>query len=372
MRPSAPASVTPSAHDRDIAAFGVAGVLRIVAMGGSRVDLGAVARDVARMREPANGTPEVDVRFVDTLAPTRLRILQGGSMGYDDDGVYFLDRWKGTPIARVSQGERWGEAEIVCTRAPNRVPHLSAALDLAAIASGRAPIHGSAWVTREGRGVLVSGWAHSGKTGALLAACEAGAVPVGDDRVFLAADGSMIGTGRPIGVKAWHMAQLRLPTLSMGPFARGLASAAAATSGVFPGKTRLAAKALARLQRSFEEELPPERLGAVPVPAQADVLIILETHPMASILVERTNPGAAARRVAAQTEVELMSALETQPSFKYALDRPGWRDVEQAPGIVSRILEEVAPRIPAYVVRHPYPCSLSQLLGVIERAVAEV
>jgi hypothetical protein len=34
---------------------------------------------------------DVSIRFVEALAPTRLRMLDGGTMGYDEDGVYFLD-----------------------------------------------------------------------------------------------------------------------------------------------------------------------------------------------------------------------------------------------------------------------------------------
>jgi hypothetical protein len=331
---------------------------------------------MARTHGSADRKVDVNIRFVEALAPTRLRMLDGETMGYDEDGVYFLDRWGGTPIARVSQGERWGEADIVCSRAPGRVPYLSAALDLAALASGLAPIHGSAWVTREGRGVLVSGWAHTGKTGALLAACEAGAAPVGDDRVFLAPDRSMIGTGRPIGVKAWHMAQLRLPALAARPLRRTLAKAVA-SAGAFPGGSiprgsGLAARALGRLRRTFDEELPPERLGAAPASARADVLIVLETHRLAAIDVERADPSRVAGLVAAQTEAELTAELGAQPAFKYVLGDAGWRDVEQAPSMALSILREVAPGIPSYVVRHPYPCSLRELVGAIDRILAEL
>lgn len=376
MHPAAPPPLAHAARDGDGVDFGVADVLRVVAKDGSSADLAAIARDVARMDGPADRPADVHIRFVEALSPIRLRILDGGSMGYDDQGVYVLDPWDGEPIARVSQGQRWGRADIVCARAPGRVPLLSVALDLAALAGGRAPIHGSAWVTPDGRGVLVSGWAHSGKTGALLAACEAGAVPVGDDRIFLSPDRSMVGTGRPVGVKAWHMAQLSLHALGRHRVSRtvagALSSVGAFSRGSVGRRSRLAAKALGRLRRAFGEELPPDRLGDAPAGARADVLIILETDSRASIEVEPADPSSVARRVAAQMEVELTAALRAQSAFKYVLGDVGWCGMERAPGMALNILEDVAPGIPSYVVRHPYPCSLRDLVGAIDGILAEV
>lgn len=358
--------------------FGVTGVLRVVARGAGVREMAAVGRDVGRTDTVGNRVPDVSIDFVETLSASGLRLLDGGATGYGDDGVYFLDPSGRTPLAHVSQGERWGEARIICRRGLERVPFLSAALDLAALFHDWVPVHGSAWVTPEGRGVLVAGWAHSGKTGALLSACEGGASPVGDDRILLSRSGShMIGMGRPVGVKDWHMAQLRLPSLGRRPLRRALARATPAVHAWLergaPGAGgRLAHKALGRLRRGLDVELPPERLAAPVVDARVDVLIILETHRHASIVAERADPSSAARRVAAQTEGELLPALRGQLAFKYALSDGGWRNVERAPAEARSILDNATHGVPAYLVRHPYPCSLEELGAVITGVVGEL
>lgn len=358
--------------------FGVADVMRVIVHGDSQADRGAVARDVGRSDSVRERVPDVTIRFVDEVAPSRLRVLDGGWTGYGDDGVYFLDPATHEPLARVSQGERWGAARIVCRRGVGRVPFLSVALDLAALFHQWAPVHGSAWVTPEGKGVLVAGWAHSGKTGALLSACEGGARPVGDDRILLARSGSrMVGMGRPVGVKDWHMAQLPLAPLGHRPFRRALARAAPALDALAdvaprrPG-SRLATKALGRLRRGLEVELPLERLGAPAVDVRVDVLIILETHRHASIVSERAAPESTARRLAAQTGGELLPALRAQLAFTYAGPTGGWKDVGRAPAEARSILEDATRGVPAYLVRHPYPCSLEALGAVIAGVVAEV
>jgi hypothetical protein len=227
--------------------------------------------------------------------------------------------------------------------------------------------------------VLVTGWAHSGKTGALIAACEAGGTPVGDDRILLSRDGaSMVGLGRPVVVKDWHLAQLRLPALGARPVRRLLAKAAPTldalskrlTSRRPEGEGHLilsAAKVLRRLRQelSIELDLHPEG-GAMPAAyARPDVLIILETHHDQAVVSEPADPRTVANRVAAHVEAELTTALRAQLAFKYAFPRRGWRDVGRAPEVAESILNDATRGMSTYLVRHPYPCSLRKLDEVI-------
>ena len=364
--------------------FGIRGILRVRTHDAGGTDLAAVARDIGPQSTTENGTPDVIVDFVDDLSPASLSFLDGGTTGHGDDGVYFLDSFSGRPLARVSQGERWGEALIVCVRGVPRVPFLSSAVDLAALSRGWAPLHGSAWVTKDGTGVLVLGWAHSGKTGALLAAFERGATLVGDDRILLSRDGSrVVGLGRSIVVKDWHLAQLRIPALDARPVRRALAKAAPildALSGRVAsrrrdrrgGWTRLGGKVLGRLRGKLSVELDPRLMGRSKTADEArpDVLVILETHRHPSVESESVDPGTAASRIAAQVEAELMPALRAQLSFEYALPGRGWRDVGRAPEVAKSIVNEATRRLPTYVVRHPHPCSLRELDDAIAGVVA--
>jgi len=352
-------------------------VLRVTAYAAGTHDLAAVARDVGRTDAVRARAPDVDIRFVHDLSPARLRILDGGSVGYGDDGIYFLDPSTQMPLAFVSQGERWGEAQILCVHGQRRVPFLAASLDLAALSHQWAPVHGSGWVTADGKGVLVTGWAHSGKTGALISACQRGASPVGDDRILVSRSGaSMIGTGRPIGVKDWHMVQLRLPAIGARPVRRGLARVTWALNAMQSRAPRarsvIPSKGLAWFRRRLEVELPLDRLSVPAIDVGIDVLIILETHRNRSFVAERTDATSATQRVAAQTDGELLPALRAQLAFKYALPGGGWQGVGRAPEVALDILEDALRTVPAYLVRHPYPCSLKELDSVIARIVAEV
>lgn len=368
-----------------VADFEVPGVLRVRAHDASSDDLAAVARAVGSPRAATNEPADVTVRFVDELSPALLHILDGGTMGYDDERVYFLEATGRRAVAGVTLGERWGEALIVCRRGARRVPFLSAAVDFAALARGWVPVHGSAWVTRGGLGVVAAGWARSGKTGALLEACEAGAIPVGDDRVLLSRDGSrMIGLGRPIEVKRWHLAQLALPALGGRPLQRAVArftSALAARLAGPPGRASgresagvgLAYKVLDRLRTSSNIELDAHLLRASPsalAEARPDALMILETHRHPSVVAEQADARTVPSRLAAQTAAELGPALRAHLAFEYAHPGRGWRDVGRTAEVAREALSGATRGVPAFLVRHPYPCSLRELGSVIREAVA--
>ena len=58
-------------------------------------------------------------------------------------------------------------------------------------------------------------------------------MPVGDDRILLSSDGgSMVGLGRPITLRDWHLAQVDLPRAGVGTVLRTLAKAAPALDGL--------------------------------------------------------------------------------------------------------------------------------------------
>ena len=365
--------------------FNVEGVFRVRAEGVGPDELSAVARVVGPPPEATDtGEPDVTVRFVDHLPAEDIKLLDGGATAYGKDGVYFLDPVGHRPLARVSQATDWGRAFIDCRRGVHTVPFLSAAFDLCALSRGWIPLHGSAWTEEDGTGILVTGWAHSGKTGALLAACARGARPVGDDRILLTRDGStMLGVGRPIVVKDWHVAGPGAPGVGWlrRAFASGtsrLRAAADRWEGSRNGKgrtsSRVVRKFITHLQGLVSVEVDQstlDRTRARRASVTPNALVLLETHQHPSIVFEPIDAGYVADRVAAQVGVELLPALRAHLSFKYAYPGKGWQAVERAPEVARTLLHEATRALPAYVVRHPYPCSPARLSRVISTAASQ-
>jgi hypothetical protein len=359
-------------------------VLRVLVRDAEREDTRAVSRDLgppAKLRSEAHArTPRLDVSFVDRMSTSELRLLDGGGVGYSEAGLYVL-AGRGRPRAFVRQGSAWGSGSIVCTRGSDRVPFLSAAVDLAALAGEWAPLHASAWVTPDGVGVIASGWAHSGKTGALLAAYERGARPIGDDRVLLSPDGGVVaGLGRPVVVKDWHVAQLPSLRTAIGARHGALARASYAVAARRGGGNR------SRWGRLFDRVLTKARgLASVEIDltsgdedsdvhprARPRVLLLMETHDDQRIVAERADPDLVAPRLAAHVRAELIAILRGQLAYEYAHPGSGWQAVDEAPRMAAKILERAVRGIPAWIVRHPYPCSLDRMHAVTAEVAASV
>jgi len=88
------------------------------------------------------------------------------------------------------------------------VPLLIPIISLTAMKRGRIPLHASA-VVHHGVGILMAGWAHSGKTAALLGFASMGAEYVGEEWVLLNSNGKeMQGLVTPLEISRWHVASL--------------------------------------------------------------------------------------------------------------------------------------------------------------------
>lgn len=356
--------------------------------GAGPAELLAVARDAGPPGDgPSGAPPDVRVRFVGALGSDGpLTLLDGDRFATDGRHLLVLDRSR-RPVARLA--ERGHALEIVCRSGVPRVPFLGVALDLVGLRRGWAPLHASAWSTPDGRGVLVSGWPGSGKTGALLAACLGGARPIGDDRLLLAAgdgaEGAVVaGTGRPVVVKAWHLAWL-------GPVAGAERSlldraepAVSALARLVPGEG-LAARVIAGVLRRIRERPRRElalhemarlaRLGKEPPPSheprprlRPDVVVLLETRERSGMHAEPLDPSLAASRLAAHAARDLLPAHQVALAFRYVTGRPAWF---LDPGSAATHIEGVALRalrdVPAWTVRHPHRCPPAALHDLVVR-----
>jgi hypothetical protein len=367
----------PTLLPRDVA-HDIVGVLRVNLHSARASDLEAVARDVgpsAVELDEATWRPLLRVRFVDELSTDALRLLDGGTVGYTEDGLYALAGRNRSPIAFMTQEASWGAGAIVCKRGVRRVPFLSGAIDLAALAAGWVPLHASAWTTPAGIGVLASGFAHSGKTGALLAACQKGALPVGDDRILLSGDGCMVlGLGRPVEAKDWHIAQLGLARGARRWLARSTSTLAPRGAGRGTSTwSRLLDGARERARSLSSTEVDLSDFGAVGHPrARPHLLLLMETHDADGIEAERADPGSVPQRLAAHVGAELAPVLRSQLAYQYVHAGTGWPDVDGAPRRALRILENAVGNLPTWIVRHPYPCSLERLHAVTTELAASV
>lgn len=380
----------PSEHQGATRDFRIPGVFHVRVTEGRPENLRAVRRAVGAPGPVRPGEPDVRVTFADQIPlPEGLRLIDGGRAGFveGEGDVYLLDAPDGGALARVAQKGAWGRAKITCLRGAKTIPGLAAALDLAALSRGWIPLHGSAWTDPDGACTVLAGWGRSGKTGGLLAACARGATAIGDDRVLLSRDGQeVVGTGRDVVVKGWHREQIDPSAFGVrpsgSPIRSTVARIASATARTLPRSeggpvdwTSATRKVLERAARMSELEVDPMRLGAGDggrPRARPHVLVVLETHDRPTMSVEPVASERAAEMVAAQVDAELRDAVRLQAVFDYAAPGLGWRGVERSTALARELLAQALASLPCRVVRHPYPCRLSDLRAALSIVAASV
>ena len=282
--------------------------------------------------------------------------------------------------ALVPMAEIGTRPQIVCERGLPAVPHLLALVNLTALAKGVLPLHASAFCVGD-RGVLVTGWAKSGKTESLLAGVGDGIRYVADEWVYLTPDGRMCGVPEPIRLWAWHLDQLptvlrarsRADRLRLSGWRAAAALARTGARGRLPGADVLR-RGSPLLERQAYLQVPPAELfgeDAMVPTARLDSVVLLLSHEADEIIVSPAGPREVSGRMAASLADERAPFLEDYRQFRYAFPELASPVVETAAEREARLLGALFDDRPAARVAHPYPCDLAELGAAVRRAALE-
>jgi hypothetical protein len=366
------------------------GLLSIAVRDAGRRELAAIRRQLGPLPEvpPEDGraaAPDIVIRFVERLE-ARGRLHQIGlDAAFDDESFFVLRGRRKTSVRVRLPVDRLGTTplEIVAERGLGAVPFLLPILNATLLAKGVLPIHASAFV-HDGQGVLVTGWAKGGKSEALLAFADRGATYVGDEWVYVTADGSAMG-GLPEPMRLWDWQLGMVPRIRerVGLAGRVRLGGAAGLAKALGGASRLpvvrssppgdvARRLGAVVERQRSLQIPPARLfgsrvsnGLVPL--HTIVLIESTSDPVAS--VEPAEAATVARRTAATVRHELLDLEALVLRHRYAFPDGPSTFLDEFPGRLEAGLANAFAATPCLVVRHPYPPDIPALFDLIAPAL---
>jgi hypothetical protein len=371
-------STVPALNWRD---FNLHGILGIRVIGAGAHELAAIGRQLGSLEGPLEREPEIVIRFVDRLETPGLRYLGLEDAAFTDDAFLVLrGRHKSQTRVQLPMDQVGGRCEIVCERGLPAVPLLIPIVNLTALAQGALPLHAAAFVYRD-RGVLATGWSKGGKTETLLAFMAAGASYVGDEWVYVSADGRrMSGIGEPIRIWDWHLTELPgyRARLSAGQKAR-LAGLRPALGGLRRlGAGRGPAGGFARrleplLRGQHGVDVPPARLFGPErcrPEASLDQLILVVSHEAEAVEVRPILGEEVARRMHFSVLEEFRPLLSAYRKFRFAFpDRANERlDCLQAEG--ESLFHRAFAGRKAHVLYHPYPAPIGRMFAAAEPVVA--
>jgi hypothetical protein len=375
------------ASDRRTTVLDLHGLLAIALVDAGRSDTKAITRQLGPLPhiDAIDRDLDITIRFVDRVEVQGPLRLLGREAAYGDDEFLVLrGRRKTTvrvkiPVADIGTTP----LEIVAERGLSNVPFLLPIIMLTLISKGTVPVHASAFVAG-GRGTLVTGWAKGGKSEALLAFADHGATYVGDEWVFVTADGTaMAGLPEPMRLWDWQLAMVPRLRRRIGLGRRVRLVMAASTSRLLAGVARLPlirssspgdlarrVGAMAENQRSLQ--IPPERVfdGRVSVGlTPLDSVVLIESSTDLVAAAEPVDGTILARRTAATVVHELLDLSALYLTYRYAFPDRRNQLIETLPAALEEAMVKALGTRRCVVVRHPYPPDIPALHGLIEDAI---
>lgn len=342
-------------------------------------DVASVVRQLGPLQSRLDRDPDITVRFVDELTPSRTVTFVGLHDTGFDDGSFYLLRGKANTAARtqIPFQDIGGRCDIVCERRQATVPLLLAIVNLTALAKGLLPLHASAFVHR-GVGVLATGWAKGGKTETLLAFAGRGAKYVGDEWVYVGSDGAMYGVPEPIRLWRWQVQQVpglrrRLPLrqrLRLDVL-HGVATVVERCSAVtILGAFRSVLRRLAPVvRRQVFVQVPPAGLFGtenIARRARLDDVVLAASHDEPDVRVEPVAGDEVAGRMLASLEDERSVFMSYYRQFRFAFPDRRSAVVEEAGRIERELVLAAIGERTCHWLRHPYPMRIENLVTPVE------
>jgi hypothetical protein len=355
--------------------FDLHGVVGLRLLDATAADRATVARQIGLTQSPLNRTPDVVIRFVNTIPISGPLRLLGLDTGFSrQPSLVLLARHRaGHGAALIPLHEVGGRCELLCERGLLEIPLLVEILNLTALAKGLLPLHAAAFA-RGPVGVVVTGWSKGGKTETLLAFMRRGAFFVGDEWVYMTGDGrEALGIGHPIRLWDWQLRQLpdyrrkltrrqrrrldiirALLTVHQAvPWANGA-----------PGPLRPLDAMGPILERRHGVYVDPVTVfGASRVRSACsfDRLFFVESRSVKSVEVHTVDGAEVADRMRFSLQYERRALVDAYLKFRFAFPRLRNPVLEQAPELEGEALSRIFGAAPAYLVAHPYPVRIEQL-----------
>jgi hypothetical protein len=242
-------------------------------------------------------------------------------------------------------------------------------LQLGTLARGAVTVHG-ATVEVEGSGLLVCGWAESGKTETALALAEQGARFVSDKWTIIDSNASLHAFPVSVGIRDWVLQYLPRLRSHLRASQRGRLRVARAARRPMPlltrRPTRIGTALESQLDRAFtlasRLSLRQTEVGAIYGSSRdpnrtppLKTLAMLTTVSTDEVTVRPAETGWAAERLARSAAYERRSLYELDARARYADADPGPSSLADVRDLEAQQLRKVLKGVQVLEVNAPFP-----------------
>lgn len=361
--------------------FDLHGIVGIRLLNATARDIAAVTAQLGPIKATLQRPPDITIRFVDHLPiNSTIRYLGVEEAAYTDDAFLVLrGKHKARVLVQIPFARIGEPCEIVCERGAPAVPLLIPILNLTALNKGVLPLHAAAF-RYNGQGVLVTGWSKGGKTETLLAFAANGAEYIGDEWVYISADGKqMSGIPEPVRVWDWHFDTLphywtklkqgeraRLRSLQWMVGTLEQVGSNGVSKRVAPVK--LMKRMTPLLKQQLHVNLSPHKLFGQKIHtgvSTLDKIFFVGSHEAPEVTVQPVDPQLVAKRMVFSLQEERSDLMAYYYMFRFAFPDQCNPLIEQAEERQRHLLTRLLAGKDAYELYHPYPMALPDLFHAI-------
>jgi hypothetical protein len=189
---------------------------------------------------------------------------------------------------------------------------------------------------------------------------------VGDEWVYVTADGRVHGLPEPVRLWDWQLRQL--PSVRDRIGGRDRARLRALDVAARLARRRGADRAAALVEGQLHADAPPARLfdpAAIALTGAVDRVFLMRSWERPDVRVSPVDGADVAARMAASLRYERAPLLQCYEQFRYAFPDRANPHIEEAPGREAALLQRVFGGRPAHAVDHPYPVRLESLFDAM-------
>lgn len=360
--------------------FDLHGMVGIRLVNAAPGDVAVVKRQLGPIQKELDRTPDIIIRFVERIAVTSpMRYLGVEDAGFTRDAFFVFRGLHKTNVKVQIPFDQIGKpsCEIICESGLSTVPLLIAIINMTALSKGILPLHASALLYNH-QGILLTGWSKGGKTETLLAFAANGAKYIGDEWIYLSADGQrMYGIPEPTRLWYWHLKEMpQFKAMASRKALLKLQILNVLVTLLEKFETMAGRSALAQVLRKTKDVikrqlyvfLPPEKMfgqKSGEVNAKPEKLFLVASHDQSGMIVERMDPQEVAQRMVFSLQEERMEFLSYYWKFRFAFPECANPLIDQAEELQRKLLLKILAGKESYVVYHPYPFSIPLLFEAI-------
>lgn len=359
--------------------FDLHGIVGIRFISPSSSDVKHILKQLFPFESDLKRDPDITVTFKENWELGEINYLGLDNAAFNENGFYILSNGRVPLKVKIPFEQIGNKCEIICERGIVGVPLLNYIINLTFLKNNFLPIHASAFSYNKSNSMII-GWSKGGKTEALLSFIKNGAEYIGDETVFLSANGKEIfGVPVPVSIWEWQFKEIPelIPQLSMHQkimfngihfyeFIYNLLKRLGLKNTV---PLKLLEDALPSLRNQLSIRVSPDKLfkGKVSWEKHSiDRVILAVSHSSDEISLTESNKEDIVSRMISSNLYEFESFFSYYTKFKFAF--PGVKNdfLENIPRLYKELIPRALAGVKSYRLVHPYPVSFKKLFDVMK------